>query len=148
MNRGVGRGQKAGAPAFHGTWRIVETELWDVDALDLVEAAHITFDSSGLGELQLIAIGAAIDYRVSGRDEVPFVEFSWAGYDDSDPVSGRGWARLEPGGALKGRLFIHQGDESAFAAYREAEAPTPGGASRQKPSNFRLQRSRARRARG
>ena len=75
-----------------------------------------------------------------------FVEFSWAGYDGCDPASGRGWARLEPGGALKGRLFIHQSDESAFAAYREAEAQSPGGASTRKPSNFRLQRSRARRA--
>ena len=135
------------AAAFHGTWRIVETTLWDIDALDLIEAAHLRFDASGLGELQLIAIGAGIDYRVSERDGMPFVEFSWAGYDDADPASGRGWARLEPDGALKGRLLIHQGDESAFTAYREAEARNPTGARRRTPSDLRRQRTRARRAR-
>jgi hypothetical protein len=50
MSRGVGQAQKAGAAAFHGTWWIIETELWDVDALDLVEPAHVTFDPSGLGD--------------------------------------------------------------------------------------------------
>jgi hypothetical protein len=119
--------------------------MWDVDALDIVELAHLTFAPRGLGELQLIAVDAVVDYRVSERDGVPFVEFSWAGYDDSGPASGRGWAQLEPSGALKGRLFIHQGDESGFTAYREAEGQSSEGAPRRKPSNFRLQRSRARR---
>jgi hypothetical protein len=126
---------------------LVETELWDIEDLDLVESAHLTLGPDGLGELQLIAIGAGIDYRVGERDGMPFVEFSWAGYDESDPASGRGWARLEPSGALKGRLFIHQGDESGFTAYREAEDPRPRATLGGKPSNFRLQRSRARRAR-
>ncbi|MBI4520937.1 MAG: hypothetical protein HY701_08865 [Gemmatimonadetes bacterium] len=121
--------------------------MWDLDALDLIEPAHLTFGPRGLGELRLIAIGAEIDYRVSDRDGMAFVEFSWEGYDESDPASGRGWAQLEAGGALKGRLFIHQGDESAFTAHREAEAQRPKGARSSKPSNFRLQRRRARRAR-
>lgn len=137
--------------ALQGTWRLVETEVWDVDALDLIESAHLTFGPRGLGELQLIAIGAEIDYRVSERDGMPFVAFSWAGHDDADPASGRGWARLEASGALTGRLFIHRGDESGFTAYREAgdeaEDRSSKRAPRSKPSNFRLQRSRARRAR-
>jgi hypothetical protein len=102
--------------ALRGTWKLVDTELWDVEDLDLVESAHLTLGPDGLGELRLIAIGADIDYRISERDGMPFVEFSWAGYDESEPVSGRGWARREPGGALKGRLFIHRGDESGFTA--------------------------------
>jgi hypothetical protein len=127
--RKSGRPQKAVA-ALRGTWRLVETEMWDVDDLDLVESAHLTLGPQGLGELQLIAIGAGIDYRISERDGMPFVEFSWAGYDDSEPASGRGWARLEPSGALKGRLFIHQGDESGFTAYREAEGQSSKGGPR------------------
>jgi hypothetical protein len=133
--------------ALQGAWRLVETEVWDVDALDLIQSAHLTFGPRGLGELQLIAIGAEIDYRVSERNGMPFVEFSWAGHDDADPTSGRGWAQLEPGGALKGRLFIHQGDESGFTAYRGAESKSTKGATSSRPSNFRLQRPRARRAR-
>jgi hypothetical protein len=124
---------------------LVDTELWDVEDLDLVESAHLTLGPDGLGELRLIAIGADIDYRISERDGMPFVAFSWAGYDESEPVSGRGWARREPGGALKGRLFIHRGDESGFTAYRDANDPGPKGRPGSKPSNVRLRRPRARR---
>jgi hypothetical protein len=126
---------------------LVETDLWDVEDLDLVESARLTLGPDGLGELQLIAIGAGIDHRISERDGMPFVEFSWAGYDETDPASGRGWARLEPSGALKGRLFIHQGDESGFTAYREADDPRSKGRRGGRPSNFRPQRARARRPR-
>jgi hypothetical protein len=33
---------------FLGTWRIVATEPWDQDGLDLVVPAHITFEADGL----------------------------------------------------------------------------------------------------
>jgi hypothetical protein len=51
-----------------GDWPIVEMELWDRDALDLAVPAHMTFGPDELGEIQLIAIEASIDYRVSGMD--------------------------------------------------------------------------------
>jgi len=54
--------------AVVGTWRIVEMELWDRDALDLVEPAHIVFEPNGMGSLVLIAIEAGVDYRVLDRD--------------------------------------------------------------------------------
>ena len=59
-----------------GRWRIIETEMWDLDALDLVVPAYIAFDRNGLGEMQLIAIGASIDYRVEKGPDGPVVEFS------------------------------------------------------------------------
>jgi hypothetical protein len=31
------------AKAFDGGWRIAEMDVWDTDALDLVEPAHVTF---------------------------------------------------------------------------------------------------------
>ena len=71
-----------------GRWRIVETGVWDQEALDLVVPAHITFDRQGLGEMQLIAIDASIDYRLEDRSGVPVVEFSWSGFDEMDPTSG------------------------------------------------------------
>jgi len=37
--------------------------------------------------------------------------------DDGTPISGRGWAQPNPQG-LVGRLFIHDGDETGFAARR------------------------------
>ena len=107
-----------------GRWRIVETEVWGPDALDLVVPAYIIFDRSGLGEMQLIAICASIDYRVEKRPDGPVVEFSWCGFDDGDPTSGRASARVD-GDTMRGRLFIHQGDDSTFVARRE-----PGGKER------------------
>src|SRR5437867_2396380 len=103
---------------IQGRWRIVETELWDQEALDIVIPAYIRFDRQGLGEMQLIAIGASIDYRVEQRDGASVVEFSWAGFDEMDATSGRAWARID-GDMMCGKLFIHQGDESTFVARRE-----------------------------
>lgn len=137
------RSTRAGAP-LRGTWRLVETELWDVKDLDLVESAHLTLGPGGLGELQLLTIAAGIDYRISKREGMPFVEFSWAGYDESDPTSGRGWAHLAPSGALKGRLFIHQGDESGFTARREGGDASQKAGLANKSSGARLRRARAR----
>jgi len=101
-----------------GRWRIVETGVWDQEALDLVVPAHITFDRRGLGEMHMIAISASIDYRLEDRSGVPVVEFSWSGFDEMDPTSGRAWASVE-GDSMRGKLFIHQGDESSFIAKRE-----------------------------
>src|SRR3970282_917063 len=98
-----------------GRWRIVETELWDREALDLVVPAYISFDLHGLGGVQLIAIGASIDYRVEQRDDAMVLEFSWSGFDEMDATSGRAWARID-GDTMRGKLFIHQGEESTLVA--------------------------------
>jgi hypothetical protein len=107
-----------------GRWRIVETEVWGQDALDLVVPAYIAFEGNGLGELQLIAIGASIDYRVEKRLDGSVVEFSWSGFDDGDPTSGRASARID-GDTMRGTLFIHQGDDSTFVAKREPFGKEP-----------------------
>ena len=108
-----------GEQLVEGRWRLVETELWDQEALDLVLPAHITFGHNGVGEMQLIAIGASIDYRVEERGGgAPVVEFSWSGFDEMDPSSGRGRATID-GDTMRGELFIHQGDQSSFVAKRE-----------------------------
>jgi hypothetical protein len=113
---------------FLGTWRITATDLWAPADLDEFAPAHITFGANRHGELQLIAIEADIDYRVGKRDGKAAVEFSWQGSDDGQAISGRGWALLDEQ-QIAGRLFIHQGDETAFTAKR-------------KPSNSTLERSR------
>jgi hypothetical protein len=109
---------------FLGRWRIVETEVWDQDALDLVVPAHITFGRDGLGEMEFIAVGGSVDYRVVTRQGEPHVEFSWSGYDDSDSASGRGWARLD-GTKLSGEIFFHQGDDTTFVATKDTDGPGP-----------------------
>jgi hypothetical protein len=56
-----------------------------------------------------------------------------------DATSGRAWAQID-GDAMRGKLFIHQGDESTFVARRErgaqrvstSKAPRPPGGAAQR----------------
>ena len=75
-----------------GRWRIVEMDLWDQEALDLVGPATIEFGRDHTGSFRFIAVEAWMDCRRVLRDGHPAVEFSWEGSDDGDPASGRGWA--------------------------------------------------------
>jgi hypothetical protein len=117
---------------FLGAWRIVETEVWAQDALNLVAPAQLAVDANGLGRLEFIAIQADIDYRLTTRDGLDALEFTWQGLDDGDECSGRGWAVLEHD-RLHGRLFIHRGDDSSFTAVRPKSIPVPLGTRRSKP---------------
>lgn len=52
------------------------------------------------------------------------------GNEEMNEVSGRGWTVLGEDGHLRGRIFIHDGDDSAF----EAEQPNdPVKRRRQRP---------------
>lgn len=106
-----------GRNPFLGKWRIIASESWTREDLDTIVPAHITFNRDRLGELEFIAISASVDYRIGKCDGTSFVEFTWEGSDEGQPISGRGWARLT-GDRLTGQLFIHQGDETEFAAKR------------------------------
>jgi hypothetical protein len=112
-----------------GNWRITETELWDLEALDLVTQASLSLKPAGVGQIALIAIEAQLDYRVVMRDGLPGIEFSFEGFDEGDEVFGRGWAVLDED-QLRGRLFFHQGDDSSFVAQRKP---------RKSPANNALQ---------
>ena len=101
-----------------GQWRIIETDQWSSEDLDMLGPAQITFGRQGHGDLQMLAIEASIDYEISQRNGQPFVEFSWSGFDEGDPVSGRCWACIDSG-LLSGRLLIHEGDKCSFVAKRQ-----------------------------
>ena len=104
--------------AFLGSWRITEMELWDQDAVDLLGPGHFSFAADRFGRFCFVAVQGDMDCRFEDRDGRPFVEFSWAGGDDSDPASGRGWAAVD-GDVLTGVIYIHGGDESEFTATRQ-----------------------------
>lgn len=109
---------EGGAIGFEGTWRIVEMEAWDVDAVDLMGPAFIEFGSRDDGRFRFIAVAGWMDCRYAERDGRPLVEFTWDGHDEDDPASGRGWAVLEPEGSLRGHLYLHLADDSGFRAVR------------------------------
>ena len=109
---------KSGKTAFLGQWRITEMEQWDQDAVDLAAPARIEFRGDRSGELHFVAVDGWMDCRFGKRDGQPLVEFSWQGSDEGDEAMGRGWAVINGVGNLTGRIFIHDGDDSAFEAVR------------------------------
>lgn len=113
-------------PSLAGRWRIVEMEVWDVDAIDLMGPGYIEFGKHH-GHLRFIAVEGGLDCRFGEVDGRASVEFSWMGADDRDAACGRGWARLLPDGSLSGRIFIHDGDDSSFTATR-FDQPQPRAA--------------------
>lgn len=103
-------------PRATGRWQIVEMELWDRDAIELLGPAFIKIGADGTGSFRFIAVEGDIDGHHIERDGHPAIEFSWVGTDDSDNASGRGWALLEADGSLVGRIDFHRGDDSGFRA--------------------------------
>lgn len=102
-----------------GRWRIVEMEVWDREAIDLLGPAFIELTSNGQGNFRFIAVEGWMDVREVERDGRPAIEFSWDGNDEMDPASGRGWATVRPDGSLQGRLYFHMGDDASFRAEPE-----------------------------
>lgn len=97
-----------------GRWRIIETDLWARDYLDMLDPAHITFRAGGRGELAFGCVNATLEGQPGGGT----VCFSWTGFDENDEVSGEGFAELQDDGTLEGEICFHNGDEATFRARR------------------------------
>ncbi|MGH9243443.1 MAG: hypothetical protein ACRD29_03820 [Acidimicrobiales bacterium] len=81
-----------------GQWRMVEMDLWDREAMDLLGPAVIELHGNGTGRFRFIAVEGHLDCRDSERHGRPGVEFTWEG-DDGDPASGS-WLGGPGGGRL------------------------------------------------
>lgn len=92
-------------------------EVWDADYFDMEVPAHITIRNDLSGEFQFGLVQGGLDGRIKTIDGTPRYEFSWSGFDENDPVNGRGWLRVN-GDQADGRIFIHLGDDSALKAER------------------------------
>ena len=108
---------------LNGRWRIMEMDLWDQGAIDLVVPGFIEFGDDGTGEFGFIAVQGWMDCRPGERDGRGSVEFSWQGDDEGDEVSGRGWAVLADDGSLQGIC-------TSTSATTPASAPCASGRNR------------------
>jgi hypothetical protein len=86
-----------------------------VDTIDLLGPAFIELNGRR-GSFRFIAVECSMDVRSPAKPTGRDVEFSFDGYDDGDPTTGRGWASLAEDGSLTGRIYFHMGDESGFGA--------------------------------
>lgn len=93
-----------------GKWQIIEMELWEQKDVELMGPAFIEFGNNGAGEFNFIAVEGCMDCHHIKKNGLPFVDFTWDGNDECDPVNGRGWATIE-NDILSGRIYFHQGEK-------------------------------------
>ena len=91
-------------------------ETWDQAAMNMEVPAFMEFMDDRRGRFQFCYVRGFTDCRFSSKDGRPSVDFSWDGFSENDPMSGRGWAELQDDGTMTGRIFIHNVDQSSFAA--------------------------------
>lgn len=103
-----------------GWWRIVDTGTWPNDSLDVLGPALISF--TGYDDALRMHFLLA---NVNVRGTKTGVSFTWSGAWEYEQVCGTGTARLSKDGCLRGRIKIHDGDESTFVAERTAAPKQP-----------------------
>jgi len=106
-------------PRILGTFRITEMDEYDQNLVDAEVEGYIRFDSATTGEFQFGYVCGQMTIEQTTRDGKPAAEWSWEGNDEMDQASGRGWAILQKDGSLKGKIFLHSGDSSAFSAMKK-----------------------------
>lgn len=98
-----------------GRWRIVGSDVWDRDYLDLVEPAFFRVDVNGHGELVFGVVYAALSVEYART----VVFFTFSGSDEGDEVSGSGSAELGDDDVLEIGISFHNGDDAILRATRE-----------------------------
>ena len=106
-----------GFQQFIGHWLIVEMEAWDQEYVNMEVPGHFTFKKDGSGHFQFGLVQGEMDCRIETIGGKARIDFSWEGQDELELAGGWGWAVIE-NEELQGRIFFHQGDDSAFRARR------------------------------
>ena len=101
-----------------GRWRLTRMSAWDNDFMDEEVPAFIEFEPGGRGEFHFGYVQCGMDWDAEERAGKPGGAFTFEGFDEMTPTTGRGWATLEANGTLTGLLHFHQGDKSKFWAER------------------------------
>ena len=84
-----------------GRWRIVSSDVWERDYLDLVQPAFIPIGQDGRGELAFGAANASLDL------------------DEGDAVNGSGSVELLEDGSLEVEISFHLGDDAVLRAEQD-----------------------------
>ena len=106
---------------FTGRWRITWMSDWYQDYVDIDGPGHVTFTAGRSGSFQFGMVQGRMHCKFD-LQQSPQVEFTWHGFDEGDEIDGRGRAAIVDG-ELRGHIFIHLGDDSAFRATRQSAPP-------------------------
>jgi hypothetical protein len=102
-----------------GRWRLTRMSNWDHEFMDEESPASIEFTAGGDGEFHFGYVHCGVDWRPEQLPSGLGAAFTFDGNDEMTPTQGRGWAAVQIDGTLKGHLYFHQGDDSAFWAKRQ-----------------------------
>ena len=109
--------------SFVGEWRITSMQTWNADYYDMDGPARVRIEpvrgepGTATGQLRFGLIQGEMDCRYQLNEGKARLCFSWAGDDEGDPMSGRGWLEVAKG-KMSGQIFLHLGDDSTFSARR------------------------------
>jgi hypothetical protein len=92
-------------------------ECWDSDYFDMEVSAHITIEDDLSGEFQFGLVLGQMEGRLSAGTAARY-RFKWSGFDENDPVSGRGWLRAD-GDHAEGCIEFDLGERSKLVARRD-----------------------------
>lgn len=95
-----------------GIYEIIEMEVWDKDAIDLVETGYISINGKK-GQLHFICV----DGKMEIQQQKDKYLFTWEGANECDPASGYGDFTCS-GNRLTGRIYLHDSDDSSFVAVK------------------------------
>ena len=107
-------------PQYRGWWRIIDTETWVNDDLDILGPALLSLTGSG-DRLRMHCLLAYVNASATKTG----VSFSWEGAWEYDQVSGTGSVKLGRDGKLRGEVRIRDGDKSKFLAEPTGEPDEP-----------------------
>jgi hypothetical protein len=103
-----------------GCWRIVVSDLWDREYLDLAGPAYLQIGAEGWAEFSFGAVDATAKLEYGRR----VIFFHWSGFDEGDAVGGDGSAELQDDGSLEIELSFDDGDDAILTAHREMTSST------------------------
>ena len=103
-----------------GWWRIVDTETWGSNDIDIVGRALLSLTGHD-DRLRMFVLLAYVEARPTKTG----ASFTWRGAWEFDQVSGTGTVRLGRDGRLRGTLKIKGRDGTTFVAERAEEPDEP-----------------------
>jgi hypothetical protein len=121
---------------FAGRWHIASMTEGDEDFINAEVQGFIEFDDKNSGSFQFGYVSGDMDCRLTTRDGVPAVEWTWDGNDEMDHAEGRGWAVLK-GDELHGMMFFHEVMSRGLWRRRPRVRKAPRGRNHGTPKRYR-----------
>ena len=102
---------------FVGQWRIVSSDCFEEDYLDLCGEAHLIVPTAGDGRLAMGTMQAGLGFSTA----VGTLFFDWRGNDEMDESIGSGAIELTDDGHAIIELEYSSGDQATLRAVRQAD---------------------------